>query len=64
MSSRSFLFWLTLILVISEFEIFIQVQAQNQPPRFEPALQSNYFFYEFNATRPGFVILACILIRH
>ena len=32
---------------------------QNQAPSFNPPLQSNYFFPEFNATKPGRI---CFLI--
>lgn len=31
--------------------------VQNQAPAFEPRLQSNYFFPEFNATKPGDILL-------
>ena len=39
------------------FTVFLFVRHtisdQNQAPRFDPPLQSNYFFPEFNATKPG-----------
>ncbi len=34
--------------------ILIQtIKGQNQAPRFEPSLQYNYFFSEYNVTKPG-----------
>jgi len=33
------------------------VNTQNQAPRFDPPLQSNYFFHEFNKTKPGDTLL-------
>jgi hypothetical protein len=39
------------------YSIFLFVRPtigdQNQAPKFDPPLQSNYFFPEFNATKPG-----------
>ena len=29
------------------------ISAQNQAPRFDPPLQTNYFFAEYNTTKPG-----------
>ena len=29
------------------------IKGQNQAPRFEPSLQYNYFFSEYNATKQG-----------
>ena len=31
--------------------------AQNQAPKFYPLLKSNYFFPEFNLTKPGEILL-------
>jgi hypothetical protein len=36
--------------------------SQNQAPRFNPPLQSNYFFPEFNSTRPGKLMPKFIVI--
>ena len=33
------------------------IRAQNQAPRFEPLLQYNYFFPEFNSTKPGHILM-------
>ncbi len=49
------LFIVHLILVI--FSIVCTVNAQNQAPRFDPPLQSNYFFHEYNKTKPGDTLL-------
>ena len=43
---------------------FIQntMSDQNQAPRFDPPLQSNYFFPEFNSTKPGKKTLIIIIL--
>jgi hypothetical protein len=46
---------INLLLVICS--VFYSVKAQNQAPRFDPPLQSNYFFHEFNKTKPGDTLL-------
>ena len=45
-----------IFLIISSFFLLnnkVYSSAQNQAPRFDPPLHSNYFFPEFNATKPG-----------
>ena len=41
------------IVVVVVFLLVHLVRAQNQAPKFEPSLQYNYFFPEYNATKPG-----------
>jgi hypothetical protein len=46
------------ILILINFLINNVVKgAQNEAPRFDPPLQANYFFAEFNVTRPGDILL-------
>ena len=45
---------LLFVLLMNEL---VSARAQNQAPKFEPRLQSNYFFAEFNATKPGDTLL-------
>lgn len=50
-------YFLTLSVLIVFFQIQKSISAQNQAPRFEPPLESNYFFPEFNSTKPGDILL-------
>ena len=46
----------TFVLFLSIFNL-LKLSIQNHAPRFSPMLHSNYFFPEFNSTKPGDVLL-------